>query len=497
MRFDRALKVVEEELKEELQWEVPENFLHYLWVDVIKVEFEELKQWDFKKFKSAVEEELTSRNWNIRDFRNSKNEPISNVFKKLVRMIAKEEGQQLSNDSLSRILNAVRKQYATSGKLVAGIYPPVAFRERRKWNIYEYLGDSDSCFQNEGCNEGNVDWLIQEYELYKRAFFTVFYYKQGNNEGWGRCWVYKVNDNAIYATNFYSKYFEIRSECFKYTIVRLLRKLFDMSENVMFAVGKGAPLPIYLNGDSFVIYEPLAYESSSKVFDAIGELKSKCLWCEDEIEVKELYRYGDPVDYQGRRVRGLIVCGDCEARLDEMVECEECGEFFYREDMVYIDNYGWVCRDCFENEWFYCDECDEPYRRDEAVFTGDGRILCGDCARELGTFCDQCGEFFYYDDDEVHEYSIVLNHSVVRVYLCNECAEEHLRNFQCQQCGKEHYFIDKDFMRSARIRDMVRLGLCPECYSQRLREVYEFSFENKEYASLFADPLTQILAMSD
>jgi hypothetical protein len=165
--------------------------------------------------------------------------------------------------------------------------------------------------------------------------------------------------------------------------------------------------------------------------------------------------------------------------------------------MIFIEGYGWVCENCFNNEWYYCDSCEQPYHRESMLITPDHRALCANCARGLGAFCDQCGEFFYYDYGDIDEYSIILNHSVVMVYLCNECAKKHLRKYQCQQCGEEHFFIDIDFMRIDCIRDMVRLGLCPECYSQRLRELYEFYFEHKEQASLFTDPITQILAMPD
>jgi hypothetical protein len=499
MKFEHALGVAVEELKEELVWNEVSNFLNYLWTETIVKELQ-VEKWDFEKFEKAIMAELEARKWDIRYFRSCKNEPISNLFKKIVKLIAKEEGTQLSNDSLSRILNAVRKQYTAAGKLVAGIYPPIAFRERRKWGIYEYLGDSNSCFLREGCNEGNVYWLIQEYELYKRAFFTVFYYKQGNDEGWARCWVYKVNDTAIYITNFYSKYFEIKSESFKYPIVRLLRRIFGMSENVKFSVGKNAPLPIYLNGDGIVIYEPSSWGSSSEVLDAIGELYSKCLWCGDEVKVKHLYRYSETVDYDGRRVRGLIVCEDCEGRLDDMVICEDCGEYVDRDEARYIDGYGYVCYRCFDEDWFFCDECDEPHRRDYMVFTPDDRVLCEDCASRLGTRCAVCGEFFYYDkedEDEVgiQQYEITYRARTETVYICDRCAERHLRSYTCEQCGETVQFLVRDFRANEVLRDVVRLGLCGECYQERKARALELAFENKVHLSLFAwsDPTDRII----
>ena len=490
MMFDKALRVASEELREELMWDEGENFLNYLWGDYIRVELGDLKQWDFEKFKSAVEAELASRNWNIRDFRNSKNEPISNVFKKVIRTIAKEENIQLSSDSLSRILNVVRKQYTTSGKLIASIYPPVAFRERSKWDIYEYLGDGESCFQKGGCNEGNVDWLLLEYEKYKRAYFTVFYYQQGDREGWGRCWVFKVKD-ALFASNFYSRGVELKSECFKYVIVRLLRRLFSMSENVKFAVGKRAPLPIYLNGDGIVIYEPSSYKDSSEVLEKIGQLESQCLWCGAYTTVENLRRSDQTVDYNGRDVSGLIVCGYCATEMEYLERCEECGEYYDRDEMHYVDGYGYICQSCFEEEWFYCDECEEPHRREYAVFTPDDRVLCEYCASRLGTRCAVCGEFFYYDrEDEdgvgIRVYEITYRAWTEPVYLCDHCAEKHLRKYTCEQCGKTVRFLVRDFRANEVLRDVVRLGLCGECYQERKARALEIAFENKVHMSLFA-----------
>jgi hypothetical protein len=502
MLFDKALKVVSEELREELTWEEVDNFLHYLWVDFIKVEFEELKQWDFEKFKEAVMKELEARNWNIRDFRSSKNEPISNVFKKVIRMIAKEEGVSLSNDSLSRILNALRKQYSAKGKMTAGIYPPVAFRERSKWNIYEYLGDSESCFQRGGCNEANVDWIMLEYEKYKRAYFTVFHYQQGDREGWGRCWTFKI-DNAVFATNFYSKWFEIKSECFKYTIVRLLRKLFGLSENVKFAVKKYAPLPIYLNGDGIVIYEPSSYQSSDEVFDKIGELESQCLWCGAWTSIKNLYRVNQTVRYEGRDVSGLIVCGYCSTEMENMERCEECGEFFDREEMHYVEDYGYICQSCFEGNWFYCDECEEPHHREYAVFAPDGRVLCENCAYDIGARCSICGEYYYFDKEDeegntIQSYEILYRSWEHDEYICSKCAEKHIHIYQCEECGTEVRYLDRDYLKSSEVRAIVRMGICSVCYHKRERELIENSFEGKDYPSLFkakaeVDPSEDIL----
>ena len=488
--FEKALKIETEALREELLWDSVEGFLNYIWTEGILKEMK-VEKWDFEKFKEKVLDELRGKKWEIRDFRHYKsNEPITNVFKKCLKIIAKEEGVDLTNDIQSRILNLVRKQYSVDGELSAGLFPPVAFRERLDWNLPEDMGDLNSCFLSGNCNEGNVDWLIEEYQTYERAFLVVFYYKQGGNEGVGRCWAFKVDDNAIYATNFYSKGFDLKYEGFKFTIVRLIRKLFNLSEDVLFAVGKVAPLPIYLNGDSYIIYETSAYESSNEVLRKIENLESICLWCNSYVKMYELERFEDSILYKDRYVSGLIACEDCSAILSGLELCEECGGDFDRDDMVYIEDYGYVCQMCYSRNWTRCDECDELERIQNIIIAPDGRILCDSCARELGSWCSVCGQYYYYDSEgekSIKQYEITYSFSTRVEDICDECAKLHVKSYQCEECGKEVRYLDSEYIRSEIYRDIVRSGLCLNCYYERRRRAFESAFEGKDHPSLFAE----------
>ncbi len=459
----KALKTTEETLKEELQ--VSEEVLYERVWEAIKKEGFEL---NFKEFVSEIKNELQKRNWDISKFRDSKNQPITNVFKSLLKQFIKNSGLQMSNDAISNILNCVRKQYGASGVLRAGLYPPTAFRERSEWGLPYDLGDSVSCFREGGCNEGNVDWLCDEWAHYQCAYLVAFEYKRGDKKGVGRCWAYTLKDDemkviGIFATNFYSKGVELKNESFKYVIVRLLRRLFDMSEGVRFATGKSAPLPIYLNGDGFIIYEPSAFEHSDCVSKTIATLESHCLWCGSEVAIGDLYRYSGPVLYNGRVVKGLIVCPDCRDSLDNMVECEDCGQYIYREDAVYVEGRGYVCEQCFSEHWFYCDRCGEPERRDYAVFTPDDRVLCQECASQLGARCAICGEYHYYDDDTIHLHRLMRGGWTFLDYVCDDCAER-LKKYECVKCKREVEYIEANLRFDDESREMVQLKLCDRCY---------------------------------
>jgi hypothetical protein len=440
----------------------------------------------YSEFHALIVKEAEERNWDLRYFRNAKNETVNNLFKRVIRNICKEKNVQLSNDSLSRVLNVVRKCYSDECELSAGLYPAVAFFEREKYGIPDDLGDANSCFRVGGCNMGSALWLINEWRVYDRAWFIVFHYQSGSREGYGRCWAYKL-PNAVYATNFYSRKFEIKEERFRKVIARLIRKLFGLSDQTRFATGRNAPLPIYLNGDGYVIYEPSHWENSDHVLEAIDNLKSRCLWCNDEVEMNELRKYEEPVDFEGQRVNGLIVCKSCSYALDDMVYCHDCGALVYPDDTVHVDGIGYICNRCFDDGWFYCDECEEPHRREYLIITPSGQWLCEYCASKLGAICAVCGEFVYFDDEEndIREYAVNRGHWLSRLHICNRCAERHLYHYRCE-CGKVMYFLDIDFCNSERVRDMARLDLCLDCYCERRRSAFEEAFENKGHPSLFA-----------
>jgi len=502
--FSKALKVEAEEIKAELLCEVREL------TDVVLMSLREevgSENLDllFLEFYEIVEKEAKERKWDLRYFRNGKNEPVTNLFKKVIRNICKERNLQLSNDSLSRILNVVRKMYGDEGVLFAGLFPAEAFRKREYYGIPYDLGDTNSCFRDGGCNEGNVLWLIKEDRKYDRAKLVVFHYQNGSKVGVGRCWVYKVSPYAIYVTNFYSKGVELKDERYKYTIVRLLRKLFDLSENVKFRM-RTPDMPIYLNGDGIVIYEPAHYENSDQVLDALENLWSTCLWCGAEERVKDLKKYDERIYYSPASddVSGLIVCSDCLYDLENMVECADCGELISRDDATFIDGVGFVCDRCYEDGYFFCERCERVYRRDYAVFTPDNRVLCEDCALEVGARCSVCGEFFYFDKEEedevtVQEYQILYRSWRHEEYICDRCAERHMRVYQCEQCGREVRYLIRDYLVSSELRNIVRLGICSFCYYDREKAFIESAFEGKDHASLFAknenvvDPAEQVL----
>jgi hypothetical protein len=139
--FEKAIRIATVELKEELVWENKMNFLENLWSE-IKYELRKSGevQWTFDQFIERVNQEVESRKIDLRKFRNEKNEPITNMFKKLIREIAKENNIQLSNDSLSRLLNYIRNQYSSEGVLLGQCIPRKHFSRETNMGFLRILG---------------------------------------------------------------------------------------------------------------------------------------------------------------------------------------------------------------------------------------------------------------------------------------------------------------------------------------------------------------------
>jgi hypothetical protein len=381
--FSKALKVEAEEIKAHLLCEVVEltDAVRDSLINEVGIKL------SYSEFYSLVVQEAEQRHWDLRYFRNSKNEPVTNLFKRVIRNLCEARGAQLSNDNLSRLLNIVRKHYGEDGILSAGIFPAEAFRQREKYGIPYDLGDTNSCFREGGCNEGNSIWLENEDKEFNRVKLVIFHYQnyQNSRVGVGRCWVFQMGD-ALYATNFYGMGVDLKDKMYKFTIVRLLRKLFGLSENVKFKARAYNLLPVYTNSDGIVIYDPTSWENSEQVLEEMGELWSVCMWCRDKVQIKDLRKYDEPIYYEPaeKRIQGLVVCRRCQYDLDNLVECKDCGELINSADAYYVDGVGYICESCFNEGWFYCSRCEEPTRIEYRIITPDGEWYCEGCASRIG-----------------------------------------------------------------------------------------------------------------
>ncbi|MBR1386446.1 MAG: hypothetical protein IJ568_06420, partial [Bacilli bacterium] len=83
-----------------------------------------------------------------------------------------------------------------------------------------------------------------------------------------------------------------------------------------------------------------------------------------------------------------LVCDNC---IYNYKKCDDCGDYF--KNYCYINNYGYVCEDCFDRGQFgYCSGCNDNFHYDDLHYSERG-----DCY-----YCDDCYE--EDDDDLLYDY---------------------------------------------------------------------------------------------
>lgn len=87
---------------------------------------------------------------------------------------------------------------------------------------------------------------------------------------------------------------------------------------------------------------------------------------------------------------------------DNMEEeiCQVCGE--HHDDLIFIESYGYVCQECYDNEgdFYYCNDCECYYREQDkaSYYTHYGTTVCQDCRDNHYSYCEHCDELFHEDD---------------------------------------------------------------------------------------------------
>ena len=107
-------------------------------------------------------------------------------------------------------------------------------------------------------------------------------------------------------------------------------------------------------------------------------------------------------------IDGNLYCPNCVLR------CDDCGEYYLRED-VHTDDRGTViCDSCWDNGNYHrCYNCNEIIHGDYVYWGADMEPYCEDCWCEYFTTCDRCGEILYRDN--------AIWDSDREEYVCEDC----------------------------------------------------------------------------
>lgn len=139
----------------------------------------------------------------------------------------------------------------------------------------------------------------------------------------------------------------------------------------------------------------------------------------------------------------------------EKLYCAHCGEELDINEGFFVDD-ELYCEDCLDELFVECDDCGEYIRRDEVIETGNGRIVCEDCLDRYYTRCEDCGE--YYPADEMN---IVTSLGDTDYYICDDC-RNYGDYYRCDNCGDLFHADD------------MRGDYCLECYDEIFDDILEY-----------------------
>jgi len=447
------IKKAEVEMKQTLLFPEEDFFYEVRKFLYWSIPFEEVKEKGLERYFYDEEPNLVddlkriydSRPRTLRNFFDEKGRPITNYIKGLVRQAFKERNIKLDEEEkvIAKLLNEVRNWYGEEGVLKFELYESEAFFE-----FQGTCGDEHSCFRTGGCNEAHAVWMSEYMEDEFRFIVIKFYDKEDVYIGQGRCWLYIIDDGAVFVTNFYSIGFDIKRHCFRYPIVRGIRQLMGWRDAHF--TRKDVPLPVYLNGDGLIIWNPKVYNASDEIIKEISETKrGVCMNCGESFPLYSLTYLDDDYylrDY-GEILGGGIVCEDCKYNVEKAHRCEHCGRPVPESEAYLIDDLVY-CETCYYELFVPCEICDCDIYREDAVIDAYGNCLCSDCLERYRLKCEECEE--YYEEEDIVFVQIVDWSDwedkegrrgfpdLTEKTICDRCLkdwEEDAYIFNCRYCG--------------------------------------------------------------
>lgn len=181
------------------------------------------------------------------------------------------------------------------------------------------------------------------------------------------------------------------------------------------------------------------------------------------------YEYNEGI---GNPQLGGTVCEDCGARHceedmyyiedhgfvcesccnDNYRRCYHCEELIHTESVMYIEDVQeYVCRECVDNNYYFCDGCNEYHRYSTTYVECDDVELCDSCLEEKYTYCTSCEE--WHRESNVREIQIS---KYEYINVCEDCYQDYV---ECEECG----YYD----RQVNVKYINDENLCNECYEEK------------------------------
>lgn len=168
---------------------------------------------------------------------------------------------------------------------------------------------------------------------------------------------------------------------------------------------------------------------------------------------------GDRFNIDWKTHNGLH-CEDCDEDAEGYEICEHCEGRVDEQDIRYVEGYGYICDDCFDECFRYCTHCDEAYHIDDLSRTVNDEYVCEDCRDRYDyVTCSHCGDLVQLDDTVTTKDN---------EYVCDYCCNHHYT--YCDHCGE--YVPDNE---STEVKDGD--NVCDDC----IYDHYEQCFDCGEY----------------
>lgn len=152
-----------------------------------------------------------------------------------------------------------------------------------------------------------------------------------------------------------------------------------------------------------------------------------------------------------QKIGGHYYCPECY--YDFVGACTHCGEKYDVSvlKIVHVDHSGgveYVCPDCMDDV-VTCEDCGEYWLEDLCVFDAHGNIICPCCAEKTHVYCHHCGELVYNEEGSyVGEFfyceACYAFHNIINDYHCGD------RPLLWHTTNEDHCNCDCDYQKRAR-----------------------------------------------
>lgn len=153
---------------------------------------------------------------------------------------------------------------------------------------------------------------------------------------------------------------------------------------------------------------------------------SYCIECGKPKDIDDFY--DEENFYNG------ILCNDCHSDEDGRDRCECCGERTDDDDMTYVEDYGYVCNYCLEQDdrFHYCEYHEQyEYERysDDWYYIEDYGYVCSDgYSRGDFCYCDCCENY--------REGNNYVRRNAYGITVCDYCYDNETIEVTCAECGQ-------------------------------------------------------------